>query len=265
LNLCFVIRKSTQPTSGERPCRDVTVVHIDKNLGAKEVVLVDGVLEDAIHHVLECGGRISQTEEHNVWHEDAKLRLKGGLVAVLFPNTDIIVSLAYVELGKNAGVSDTSNGGRDKQHWVEVSLRQCVRFSVILDWPVRAILFPQIKEGGGDVSLIWVHMFDVSPSQHVVEPATEVGPFSRSGGIDLAVEGFWRARFEVDGVVPGSCGRELARFLFAEDPCVLLVFGGYFYWLRVLSCFCGEVGGYPSSVGTLLLELLEDCQFVNVG
>jgi hypothetical protein len=109
------------------------------------------------------------------------------------------------------------------------------------------------------------HVFDVSPSQHVVEPAAEVSPFSGSGGVDLAVEGFRRARFEVDGVVPGPHGREPARFLFAEDSRVLLVFGGYFYWLRVLSCFRGEVGGYPSSVGALLLKLLEDCQFVNVG
>jgi hypothetical protein len=241
------------------------VVHVDEDLGAEEVVLVDGALEDAIHHALERGGRISQAEEHNVRHEDAKLCLKGGLVAVLPPDTDIIVSLMHVELGKDAGVSDASNGGRDKQHWVEVSLRQCICFLVILDWPVRAVLLFEIEEGGGNVSLVWVRVFDVFPSQHVVEPAAEVSLFSGSGGIYLAVEGIWRAWFEVDGVVPGLCGRESARFLFAENPCMLLVFDGYFYWLCMLSCFCGEVGGYPSSVGTLLLKLLEDCQFVNVG
>jgi hypothetical protein len=107
-------------------------------------------------------------------------------------------------------------------------------------------------------------MFDVSPSQHVVEPAAEVSPFSESGGVDFAVEGFRRARFEVDGVVPGPHRREPTQFLFAEDSRVLLVFGGYFYWLRVLSCFRSEVGGYPSSMGALLLKLLEDCQFVDM-
>jgi hypothetical protein len=130
------------------------VVHIDEDLGAKEMVLVDGTLEDAVHHALEHGRRISQTEEHNVRHEDAKLRLKGSFMAVFPSNANIIVSLTHIELGKNAGVLDASNGGRDKRYWVEILLRQCVRFSVILDWPVRAVLLLEIEEGGGDVCLV---------------------------------------------------------------------------------------------------------------
>jgi hypothetical protein len=108
-------------------------------------------------------------------------------------------------------------------------------------------------------------VFDVLPGQHVVEPSAEVSPFPRRSGVHLAIEGLWGSGFEVDGVVPGTRGRESARFFFTEDVCVLLILSGYCHRLSVLPCFGGEVGGYPSSVGTLLLELLEDRQFIDVG
>jgi hypothetical protein len=108
-------------------------------------------------------------------------------------------------------------------------------------------------------------MFDVPPGQHVVEPSAEVSPFPGHGGIYFAVEGFRRAWLEVDSMVPGTRGRKSTRFLFTEDVHVSLIFSGYRHWFSVLSCFGGKVGGYPPSVGALLLELLEDCQFVGVG
>jgi hypothetical protein len=88
---------------------------------------------------------------------------------------------------------------------------------------------------------------------------------TRCSGVYLAIEGLRRSGFEVDGVVSGTCGRESAQFFFTEDVCVLLILSGYCHRHCVLPCFGGEVGGYPSSVGTLLLELLEDCQFIDVG
>jgi hypothetical protein len=108
-------------------------------------------------------------------------------------------------------------------------------------------------------------VFDVLPGQHVVEPFAEVSPFPRHSGVYLAIEGFWGSRFEVDGVVPGTCGRESAQFFFTEDVHVLLVLSRYCHRLRVLPCFGGEVGGYSPSIGALLFELLEDRQFIDVG
>jgi hypothetical protein len=229
------------------------------------MVLVDGALEDAVHHALKRGGRISEAEEHDVRHKDAELHLKSSFMAIFPPDTDIVVSLAHVELGENAGILDASNSWGNKQHWIEVSLCQCVCFLIVLDWPVRTILLLEVEEGRGDVSLVWVCMFDVPPGQHVVEPSAEVSPFPGRGGVYLAVEGFRGAWLEVDSMVPGMCRRKSMRFLFTEDLCVLLIFSGYRHWFGVLSCFCGKVGGYPLSVGALLLELLEDCQFVGVG
>jgi hypothetical protein len=57
-------------------------------------------------------------------------------MAILSPNADVIVSLAHVKLGENAGVSDASNSWGDKRHWVEILLCQCIRFSIVLNWPV---------------------------------------------------------------------------------------------------------------------------------
>jgi hypothetical protein len=178
---------------------------------------------------------------------------------ILPSDADVIVALAHVEFGEDAGISYASNSWGNKQHWIEVSLCQCVCFLIVLDWPVRAILLLEVEEGRGDVSLVWVCMFDVPSGQHVIEPSAEVGPFPGRGGVYLAVEGFRQPRLEVDGMVPGTHGRESMRFFFAEDLCVLLILSRYRHWFSVLSRFGSEVGGYPPSVGALLLELLEDC------
>jgi hypothetical protein len=100
------------------------------------MVLVDGLLEDAVHHMLERGGGVSETEKHDVWHEDAELRLEGGLVPIFLPNTDVVIALAHVEFGENAGVPDASNRRGNKRHWIEISLCQCICFPIILNWPV---------------------------------------------------------------------------------------------------------------------------------
>jgi hypothetical protein len=139
------------------------VVHVDEDFRAEEVVLVDSLLEDAVHHVLKCGGRVGEAEEHDIWHKDAELRLKRRLMSILPSDADVIVALAHVEFCEDAGISDASNSWRNKWHWIEVSLRQCVRFSIVLDWPVRAVLLLEVEEGRGDVCLIWVCVFDVLP------------------------------------------------------------------------------------------------------
>jgi hypothetical protein len=115
---------------------DQYVVHVDKDLRAEEMVLVDGTLEDAVHHALKCGGRVGEAEEHDVWHKDAELRLKRCFMPILLSDADVIVALAHVEFGEDAGISDASNSWGNKRHWIEVSLCQCVCFSIVLDWPV---------------------------------------------------------------------------------------------------------------------------------
>jgi hypothetical protein len=229
------------------------------------MVLIDRPLEDTVHHSLERSGGVGESEKHDVRHKDAELCLEGGFVPIFPSNTDIVVSLPHVEFRENAGVSYASNRWGNKRYWIEIPLRQCVCFTIVLHWPVRSILLLEIEEGRGDISLVWVRVFDVLPGQHVVKPSAEVSPFPRRSGVYLAIEGLWGSRFEVDGVVPGTRGRESARFFFAEDLRVSLILRRHCYWLRMLPRFGGEVGGYPSSVGTLLLEFLEDRQFIDVG
>jgi hypothetical protein len=137
------------------------VIHVDEDFHAEEVVLVDGSLEDAVHHALKCGGRVGEAEEHDVWHKDAELRLKRRFMSILLSDADVIVALVHVKFGEDAGVSDASNSWGNKRHWIEVSLHQCVCLSIVLDWPVRAILLLEVEEGRGNVSLIWVRVLDV--------------------------------------------------------------------------------------------------------
>jgi hypothetical protein len=108
-------------------------------------------------------GELVRPKKHDVRHKDAKLRFEGSFVAIFLSNTDIIVALAHIELGEDAGVTNTSDSWGNKRHWIEVSLRQCVCFSIVLDWPVRAVLLLKVEEGRGNIGLVRVCVFDVPP------------------------------------------------------------------------------------------------------
>jgi hypothetical protein len=96
----------------------------------------DGLLEDAVHHALKCGGRVGEAKEHDIWHKDAELCLKRRFMSILPSDVDVIVALAHVKFCEDAGVSDASNSWGNKRHWIEVSLHQCICFLIVLDWPV---------------------------------------------------------------------------------------------------------------------------------
>jgi hypothetical protein len=87
------------------------------------MVFVDGPLEDAIHHSLERGRGVGETEKHDVRHEDAEFRLEGGLVSIFPSNANVVVSLPYVKFREDAGVSYASNRWGNKRYWIKVSLR----------------------------------------------------------------------------------------------------------------------------------------------
>jgi hypothetical protein len=86
------------------------------------MVLVDGSLKNAVHHMLERGRGVGEAEKHDVQHENTELGLEGGLVPIFPSNTDIVIPLSYVKFCEDAGVSYASNCRGDKQHWIKISL-----------------------------------------------------------------------------------------------------------------------------------------------
>jgi hypothetical protein len=57
-------------------------------------------LEDLIHHNLECGQTIGETKVHHKWLKEALVCVEGGLPLIALADTDIIVSLAHIEIGE---------------------------------------------------------------------------------------------------------------------------------------------------------------------
>jgi hypothetical protein len=97
----FVFTKSFKDQSsdvsmlldGLRKDEDVVEVNTDDSFH-------DEVLEDVVHHSLEGGGRVSESEKHHQGFEESVIRMKRclPLIALLHPN--IVVTPSYVELHK---------------------------------------------------------------------------------------------------------------------------------------------------------------------
>ena len=72
---------------------DENVVHIDS-----EPVFSEFFGEYRVHHRLECGGGVCESEEHDSWFEQSLVSDEGCLPFVSFLNADVVVSPPDVEL-----------------------------------------------------------------------------------------------------------------------------------------------------------------------
>jgi hypothetical protein len=60
----------------------------------------DEVLEDVVHHSLEGGGRISESEKHHQGFKKSAIHTKCCLPLIAFLHLNIVVTPSYVELRK---------------------------------------------------------------------------------------------------------------------------------------------------------------------
>ena len=71
----------------------------------QDVVHIDGypsfsysVLEDVVHHCLECHRGIGESEEHYFWFEQSLIGSEGCFPLISFFDSDVVISSSYVEL-----------------------------------------------------------------------------------------------------------------------------------------------------------------------
>src|ERR1700685_2626882 len=76
-------------------CKDEDVIQVDT-----DHVFSDEVLEDVVHHGLEGGWAVSETEEHHQWFEKPSVGVECSLPFITFLDTDIILPPADIELGE---------------------------------------------------------------------------------------------------------------------------------------------------------------------
>jgi hypothetical protein len=94
----------------------------------------DGGAEDLVHEGLECSRRVTKSEIHHCWFEQASPRFECSLVFIAGFDTYIVVSLPDVELGEDGCATEIADEISDKREWVLISDRPRIDLSVVLYW-----------------------------------------------------------------------------------------------------------------------------------
>src|SRR5713101_4317253 len=105
------------------------VIHIDEYKSC-----VDEILEQFIHHGLECHRRIGKTKEHHQRFKHSLVCLEGCFPFVTFLDLNIVVSPLYIELGKDLCILQFINDIRNEGEWVLILDGDGIELSVVLYW-----------------------------------------------------------------------------------------------------------------------------------
>src|SRR5882672_2146190 len=80
--------------------------------GNKHIIHVDDepsfakfFFEDSVHHHLESGRGVGQTEEHHHWFEEPFVGDEGCFPLIAIPNSYIVVSPSYIEFSEQSSAS----------------------------------------------------------------------------------------------------------------------------------------------------------------
>ena len=73
-----------------RENEDVVQIHDD-------VPLVDQITQDLVHHALEGGRGVAETEKHDGWFEKSSVGPESRLPFTTFSHPDIVVAPSYVQ------------------------------------------------------------------------------------------------------------------------------------------------------------------------
>src|SRR5260221_5549835 len=106
-------------------------------------------MEDHVHHHLEGGWGISESEERNCWLKESLRGEEHGFPLISFFYADIIIPPSYIKFGKEGTASEAINGLRDKRRDVVILLGPTVDRSVVLDGTKFAIFLFDKEEVGG--------------------------------------------------------------------------------------------------------------------
>src|SRR6266404_5607559 len=77
------------------------VVHIDDDTSALLGKAELDVLEDLVHHGLECTWRICQPKEHHSWFEKTIFGLEYGFLFIPRLDPNVVIAPSYVKFGED--------------------------------------------------------------------------------------------------------------------------------------------------------------------
>src|SRR5258708_36132168 len=80
---------------------DKDVVHI-----AYDLTIVDGILEDIVHHCLEHCGGVTQSKEHDSWLKQSSVSSECSLPLIPFLDPHVVESPSEIEYSEELGVAE---------------------------------------------------------------------------------------------------------------------------------------------------------------
>src|SRR5258706_6519619 len=87
---------------------DEDIIHI-----AYGLTIVDEVLEDIVHHCLECHGGVTQSEEHDGWLKQPLVSSERSLPLIPFLDPRVIESPSEVQYSEELGIMEAGYDIRD--------------------------------------------------------------------------------------------------------------------------------------------------------
>ena len=78
---------------------DKDIVHI-----AYHLTIVDELMEDIVHHCLECHGGVTQSKKHDSWFKQPSVSSECGLPLIIFLDLHIVESPSEVEYSEELGI-----------------------------------------------------------------------------------------------------------------------------------------------------------------
>ena len=107
------------------------------------------VSENFIHHGLESGGRVAESEEHDRGFVGSSMADEHGFPFVTFLDTDVVVTPPEIDLCEVLGSLELVDELRDERERVVVSYCVLVQVPVILNHPLPSVLLRHEEYRGG--------------------------------------------------------------------------------------------------------------------
>ena len=123
---------------------DKKVIHADD-----QPSFSDHVSEGVIHELLECGGGVAKTKEHDSWFEESFVGDEGRLPLVTVFDVDIVVPPSDVKLDEVASIFQLVHKVGDERKGVGIMGDVFIQVSVVLTGAEFSILFFDKEEKGG--------------------------------------------------------------------------------------------------------------------
>ena len=153
------------------------VIHIDD-----EPSFSDHILEGVIHELLECGGGVAKTEEHDSGFEKSFVGDEGSFPLVAVLDSNIVVPPANVEVDKVVNIFQLVHKVRNEREGVGVTGGMFIEVSVVLARVEFAVLLLDKEEEG---CLGGVGRMNLSGSQVFLEKVFDSFLFVRRKQVDF--------------------------------------------------------------------------------